>query len=390
MVMYSLIAAHSTGFFGTCRLWVFDIDQAVYRVPLAGPVGEVEAEVLDVELPLLTLRPFQVSAEGVCLYGTMDSPTDIYRVHIRTTSSSSSSSNSSSSSVEIRWPPGCQAPADTFLLGCSKDGSLLIAAGQLEEHCTHLFHVSPAGEATLVVGDPDQQQPEGAASHNYEWVDSCGGWTGRTPEVRLKKCQFDASGHLIGFTEDGHVVRHEFSKPVPAAHLQADISSVEEEGISFPSCEAAQVGQDWATLLISGDEADVQLRCAEGAVVRAHSLVLLARWEYYRVLQRNIARGMAGGVVQGEVDVSQHLLPPFSWCCSTCILAGCSWHQQGRAHLAMQEGQQTQAARTRAATAARDRVRARHKAQSNPQCKQAAAARLTTPFQGQPCHLVVY
>jgi hypothetical protein len=63
---------------------------------------------------------------------------------------------------------------------------------------------------------------------------------------------------------------------------------------------------DWGALLASGEGADVQLRCAEGAVLKAHSAVLLARWEYYRVLQRNIAAGMTGGVVAGEVDVGEH------------------------------------------------------------------------------------
>jgi hypothetical protein len=41
-------------------------------------------------------------------------------------------------------------------------------------------------------------------------------------------------------------------------------------------------------------------------VVSAHSQVLLARWEYYRLLQRNISAGMTGGGSAGEVDVSEH------------------------------------------------------------------------------------
>jgi hypothetical protein len=39
-------------------------------------------------------------------------------------------------------------------------------------------------------------------------------------------------------------------------------------------------------------------------VVEAHSSVLLARWEYYRLLQRNVAAGMSGSA--GEVDVREH------------------------------------------------------------------------------------
>jgi hypothetical protein len=50
----------------------------------------------------------------------------------------------------------------------------------------------------------------------------------------------------------------------------------------------------------------VQLRCAEGVVLKAHSAVLLARWEYYRVLQRNLQAGMTGNGSAGEVDVSEH------------------------------------------------------------------------------------
>jgi hypothetical protein len=127
---------------------------------------------------------------------------------------------------------------------------------------------------------------------------------GTKPKVHLVYWQLDASGHLIGFTADGHVVRLELSMPVPPALLQADTSS--SEGISFTSCEMTEFRQDWANLLTSGEGADVQLRCAEGAVVRAHSAVLLARWEYYRVLQRNLQAGMTGGGAAGEVDVSEH------------------------------------------------------------------------------------
>jgi hypothetical protein len=67
-----------------------------------------------------------------------------------------------------------------------------------------------------------------------------------------------------------------------------------------------RLGMDLINLLASGEGADVELKCSDGAVLKAHSAVLLARWEYYGVLQRNIAAGMAGGVVTGVVDVSEH------------------------------------------------------------------------------------
>jgi hypothetical protein len=289
-------------FLSTCRLWVFDHSTLVHQLNLAG--GEVavhdhKGERMD------TFASFQASVAGLSVYGSCRDSGDIIQVHI-----GNNTSTSRISPVHIRWPSGLQTrPLSTMVLGCSRDRSLLIAtsAARDSEFFTHLFHVSPTGEATLVAGDPEPQEhaeEEDEDSDSYEWVDISEGMTGARPLVHLERWKVEASGHLIGFTRDSHVVRLQLSMPVPPALLQADTNNA--EGISFTSCEAAQLRQDLGGLLASGEGADVQLKCAEGRVLRAHSHLLLARWEYYRVLQRNLQAGMTGGGSTGEVDVSEH------------------------------------------------------------------------------------
>jgi hypothetical protein len=53
----------------------------------------------------------------------------------------------------------------------------------------------------------------------------------------------------------------------------------------IPTCDPAQLSNDLGLLLQSGQGADVELRCAGGEVVRAHSAILMARWEWFRARQ---------------------------------------------------------------------------------------------------------
>jgi hypothetical protein len=329
----------------TCRLWLHTDDDGMW------------------ELCLKTSKVQRVMTEGVsslvmgpnlggqlCGYGILGD--DIVCAQM-----GPDGSIASCTPLVIKWPEGFgDGRWSTQILGCSMDGSLLIAAGigdsddesdedeneeEEEEEDSEdgdpvtlsvIFHVTAAGKATVVVGsaegvgddsdnDSNSHQENRDQGSEHSSSDSDGSeepvdvWEGMTiaegvtcvPE-NFYDWTLDASGAIIGFTCTGHVIRVELAQPLIPAHLQAESAANRDKkpGINFESCRAAQLRADWGDLLASGEGADVQLRCAEGAVVKAHALVLLARWEYYRVLQRSIAAGMTGGRAPGEVDVSEH------------------------------------------------------------------------------------
>jgi hypothetical protein len=189
------------------------------------------------------------------------------------------------------------------VLGCNSRGALLVVTSpSSRDHYTRLYTVAPDGTATLVLakGAPpqgsicrrDEDEQEYSSSTRDIW-EGCT-WV-RGSALNLPHYTLDPDGNIVGFTASGALVRITLSSPICPAHLQrfSGSSSVQPSFV-----------KDWADLLASGEGADVQLRCAEGAVVTAHSAVLLARWEYYRLLQRNVAAGMSGSA--GEVDVSEH------------------------------------------------------------------------------------
>jgi hypothetical protein len=276
---------------------VFDQDNLAYRVSLTG--GDDGVQRLEVGSSIDTFAPSHASEAGLCVCGSSDASGDITRLH-----TGDQTSASRTSSVHIQWPPGLQTRClSKMVVGCGSDGSLLIATSSKRDlNCyTRILHVSPTGHTTLVLGGADPNPEEEEASGSYAWVDVCEGMPGPKPELRLHVVTLDASGHLVGYSLDGHVVRLELSVAVVPALLSGTTPTS-----SFASCQPTQLEQDWGALLASGQGADVQLRCAGGAVVRAHSHVLLARWEYYRVLQRNLQAGMTGGGSAGEVDVGEH------------------------------------------------------------------------------------
>jgi hypothetical protein len=229
--------------------------------------------------------------------------------------------SSSCTPVSITWPDGLDASSKPKqIMGCSKEGALLIAAAVNARRqdnqrpswipdLTAIFHVSPTGQATLVadVGNRSRQgQDEGLCADMWDGFAALN--DSNLPPDKLSCCTLDARGHIVGFTTGGLVIRVELSTSVLPAHLQPEPEIKAKDGtadISFASCELQQIAQDWGALLASGQGADVQLRCAEGEVVSAHSAVLLARCEYYRALHRTIEAGMTGSVV-GEIDVSDH------------------------------------------------------------------------------------
>jgi hypothetical protein len=222
----------------------------------------------------------------------------------------------------IEWPASKVEIDDKCkrVLSCSSDGSLLVAVDTEEFGVTtraydFLSHVSPAGEAEWVVWHSrynimrDLEETEAPTYDVWENMPDC---------MDIEQFDIDAGcwcvaadGHLIGYTRTGVVVRVELSKPVPPAHMQPE----QPQGLSeldgttsWASCEAQQLGHNWGAVLASGEGADVVLWCGGGETLRAHSLVLAAQWEYYRVLQRALAAGMRGGAAAGggEVDVSEH------------------------------------------------------------------------------------
>jgi hypothetical protein len=203
------------------------------------------------------------------------------------------------------------------VLACSKEGALLLATVDGEDmdaeepaFLYRIFHVALDGTASVVVGggvrEGEEDDDDEGGADLWEGMSFPEGEEWTLTHHKLTWPAVDANGRIIGFSTSGHVVRVELSTPVLPGHLQPVQTDKDSSltGISFASCEPAQLRQDWGALLASGEGADVELRCAEGAVVKAHSAVLLARWEYYRLLQRNVAAGMSGSA--GEVDVSEH------------------------------------------------------------------------------------
>jgi hypothetical protein len=188
------------------------------------------------------------------------------------------------------------------VLSCSTDGSLLVV-GASQPH-DRLYHVARGGVATPIGKGPvvEFEQEEDSDRLRDHWL----GCTWGIPSSEtLLQTAVTPQGHLVALTHSGALIWIQLEKPVPPAYLQQPAHSL-TTGLSISAAGVDRIGQDFGALLASGEGADVELRCAEGAVVKAHSAVLLARWEYYRVLQRNIAAGMTGHRAAGEVDVSEH------------------------------------------------------------------------------------
>jgi hypothetical protein len=211
----------------------------------------------------------------------------VYCTHNGTDVASINAATAAVSPVSIQWPDTRVAGAVVCVLACSSERALLVAAGPPYRNnlFTRLYHVAPGGQATVLLQFKDIDSEEFYSDETSE--------SGK--DIRLEQSCLDANGDLVGITAEGLLVRVLLAHSVQPAHLQQ----------SPTSSDASGSGKDWASLLGSEEGADVQLRCAEGAVVKAHSAVLLHRWEYYRLLhQRDIAAGMPGSA--GEVDVSEH------------------------------------------------------------------------------------
>jgi hypothetical protein len=220
-----------------------------------------------------------------------------------------SPTNGTPTVIPVQWPDAhASGAAGKQVLGCNSRGALLVATSHTHsDHFTRLYRIAPDGQATLVLrkGSSAQADDSESDSDEYEKENPSGSrdcWEGCTWEgntvLNLLQYTVDPDGNLVGFTASNALVTITLPGSVSPAHLQQPLPG--------SSTVAHSLARDWGALLASGEGADVHLRCAEGAVVRAHSQLLLARWEYYRVLQRNIAAGMTGGSSAGEVDVSEH------------------------------------------------------------------------------------
>jgi hypothetical protein len=126
----------------------------------------------------------------------------------------------------------------------------------------------------------------------------CGWGASELPEMR--SCAVDGNGDILyveyADPDVAHVVRIAAGLK-PPAHLQA--LHLPPGPISIPTCSPTQVTSDLGALLQSDEGADVELRCAGGEVVRAHSHILSARWEWFR------ARQASGMTAPGSTGASK-------------------------------------------------------------------------------------
>jgi hypothetical protein len=115
---------------------------------------------------------------------------------------------------------------------------------------------------------------------------------------QFSKSILDASGHLVGFDKESGALVRVHLRLKPPIQLQPPPAPPPAWDLGAPS--EAQITKDLGTLLASGEGADVELRCAGGAALKAHSQVLLARSEWFR---RKQSSGLGPGAV---VDLPEH------------------------------------------------------------------------------------
>jgi hypothetical protein len=171
---------------------------------------------------------------------------------------------------------------------------------------TYLYHVTPCGDVIPVLkgkelpfinpADTKEQGGPGSGADRDSWQGCTWGVSDKC-EV-LKHVTLDPQGHLLGFTASGALVRVNLLRSVKPAHLQLDNISA---GCRFSTLPGGSHRQAQSVVLACGQKTDVQLLCADGAVVHAHSAVLCARWDYFSTRERSIA---AGNAVRGKKSLS--------------------------------------------------------------------------------------
>jgi hypothetical protein len=200
--------------------------------------------------------------------------------------------------IRLSWPVGFEPPKGLSLVlrGANGDGAVLF---HVRGSPQRLFQVSPSdGQVQLLAG------PAPGAEH-ANWATNRDYWQGCSlGQVRLPylECStLDADGNLVGFDEEaGMLIRIRLGLK-PPVHLQPPPAPPPPPPTwDIELASPGQLGSDWGALLASGEGADVELRCAGGAVHKAHSLVLSARCEWFR---RRQSSGLGNTAV---VDLPEH------------------------------------------------------------------------------------
>jgi hypothetical protein len=211
--------------------------------------------------------------------------------------------------VHLQWPWGLQylASNTTFIPDCC-DGEGSLVFHQHDSRTQRFFRVSPAdGRVQLLAGPAPGVDDKQWDSHRDHWH-GCSRGPVKLPD--LSRLVMDSNGHLVGFDKKtGALVRICLGLK-PPVHLQPPPAPPPpppawEVGTPIDS----QLNRDWGVLLASGEGADVELRCAGGRVLKAHSQVLLARCEWFR-------RRHSSGLHQGAAAE----LPEHTGATMACVL----------------------------------------------------------------------
>jgi hypothetical protein len=194
--------------------------------------------------------------------------------------------------VALQWPPGFTLGTsdEVRLLGSDGDGGLIITCGTKGAYANgRMFYVAPnTGHMQLLAGlalgsnsdagNNDHPLPPNVLT---DWVPGCGWGVAEVPQ--LQAFALDVNGDILYVVFSGRdvppLVRISAGLK-PPAHLQP--TPLPPGPISIPTCTPTQLSSDLGTLLQSIQGADVELRCAGEEVVRAHSAILMARWEWFR------------------------------------------------------------------------------------------------------------
>jgi hypothetical protein len=208
-----------------------------------------------------------------------------------------------SKKLDMQLPLGLHADDDVNMLASDGDGGLIFST----HGDAHIFYLSPITGRVQILAGPELTSGDGSSPDKPDdlsdwWPGS--GWS--APDLpELASTTLDSQGDFL-FVEDAGdsnvstLVRIHIGLN-PPAHLQAPPPDQGLTSGHIATRDPEQLSTNFGSLLESGQGADVELMCAGEEVVRAHSTVLTAQWEWFRIRQ---ASGMTAATSAGPGTAS--------------------------------------------------------------------------------------